>query len=197
MTDATKDTTKDEVEPETKDMTKGMVAGPAEETVDANEPQNADTADGKENEGKKKEDSKPEPNPEHGTLFDMRSKEEIAEEKRLANLSESQKKTEKARKEQEEKRNEAEKKKKEAENRVYEAGTKLRYVGHLGRENIALKEPMNKKQIIAFLQDDYPEVTKDRAKFRYDEDKKQIVVTMGSFDKGVCIGSPLLYGHLL
>lgn len=56
---------------------------------------------------------------------------------------------------------------------------------------------MNKKQVIAFLQDDYPEVTKDRAKFRYDEDKKQIVVTMGSFDKGVYIGSPLLYGHLL
>ena len=126
----------------------------------------------------------PAPNADKGTLFDMRSKEEIAEEKRLANMNESQKKAEKARKEADEKRKEAENKKKEEQNRVYEEGTKLRFVGHLGRENRELDRPMNKKQIIEDLQDDYPEVTPERAKFRYDKEKQQIVVTMGSFDKG-------------
>jgi hypothetical protein len=181
MTDATKDTTKNQVESE------------AKEEVKTNEAQNSGNGDDQKKDNQKEEDSKPEPNPERGTLFDMRSKEEIAEEKRLANLTESQRKTEKSRKEQEEKRKEAEKKKKEQENRVYEAGTKLRYVGHLGRENIELEEPMNKKQVIAFLQDDYPEVTESRAKWRFDEDKKQIVVTMGSFDKGSCNGDALLH----
>ena len=129
-------------------------------------------------------ETEPEPDADKGTLFDMRSKAEIAEEKRQANPSESQKKTEAARKEGEEKRKEQERKKKEEENRVYDAGTKLRYVGHLGRENRELNEPMTKKQIIEDLQDDYPEVTLERAKFRYDKEKDQIVITMGSFDKG-------------
>ena len=119
----------------------------------------------------------PEPDLESGTLFDMRSKEEVEEEKRRAKMTESQRKTD-------EQRREAERKKKEEEERVYEAGTKLRYVGHLGRENIELAEPMNKKQVINFLQDDYPEVTPERAKFRYDKEKNQIVVTMGFFNKG-------------
>ena len=180
MTDATKDTANDQVEAE------------AKEKDDANEGQVRGDAKGSKNENQKKENADPAPDADRGTLFDMRSKEEIAEEKRLANLNESQRKAEKARKEQQEKQREAEKKKKEQENRVYEAGTKLRYVGHLGRENIELEEPMNKKQVIAHLQDDYPEVTESRAKFRYDEDKKQIVVTMGSFDKGSGIaGAPL------
>jgi FMN phosphatase YigB (HAD superfamily) len=126
----------------------------------------------------------PAPDLERGTLFDMRSKEEIEEEKRRAKMNESQRKAEDSRKKADEQRKEAERKKKEEEERIYEAGTKLRYVGHLGRENIELSEPMNKKQVIAYLQDDYPEVTESRAKFRYDKEKKQIVVTMGSFDKG-------------
>lgn len=126
----------------------------------------------------------PEPDLESGTLFDMRTKEEIEEEKRREKMTESQRKAEDSRKKADEQRKEAERKKKEEEERVYEAGTKLRYVGHLGRENIELAEPMNKKQVIAYLQDDYPEVTPERAKFRYDKEKNQIVVTMGSFDKG-------------
>ena len=117
------------------------------------------------------------PDLESGTLFDMRSKEEVEEEKRRAKMTESQRKAD-------EQRKEAERKKKEEEERVYEAGTKLRYVGHLGREDIELAEPMNKKQVIDFLQDVYPEVTPERAKFRYDKEKNQIVVTMGSFNKG-------------
>lgn len=181
MTDTTKDTANDQVE------------APAKEDQNANGGQVSGDTKSEKDENQKKEDADPAPDADRGTLFDMRSKEEIAEEKRLANLSESQRKTEKARKEQEEKRKEAEKKMKEQENRVYGAGTKLRYVGHLGRENIELEEPMNKKQVIAHLQDDYPEVTESRAKFRYDEDKKQIVVTMGSFDKGYASSRALLH----
>ena len=163
MTDTKNETKTDATKETTQDAANGAADGAAPETV----PETA-----------------PEPDLESGTLFDMRSKEEIEAEKRREKMTESQRKAEDSRKKADEQRKEAERKKKEEEERVYDAGTKLRYVGHLGRENIELAEPMNKKQVIDFLQDDYPEVTPERAKFRYDKEKNQIVVTMGSFDKG-------------
>lgn len=73
---------------------------------------------------------------------------------------------------------------KEEEERVYSAGTEVKYVNHLGREEIRLPEPMKKAEVIAHLSDDYPEVTSAGAKFRYDKEKDRIVLTLGSFDKG-------------
>lgn len=186
MTDSTKDTAKNAAAETTEDRVEPYTDGSGQPLEQA-QPETASataTKTAPETASKPEPEKTPAPNADKGTLFDMRSNEEIAEEKRLANMNQSQKKAEKARKETEDKRKEAEKKKKEEQNRIYEEGTKLRYVGHLGRENRELDRPMNKKQIIEDLQDDYPEVTPERAKFRYDKEKQQIVVTMGSFDKG-------------
>lgn len=81
-------------------------------------------------------------------------------------------------------REKAEQARKEEEERVYSAGTEVKYVNHLGREEIRLPEPMKKAEVIAHLSDDYPEVTSAGAKFRYDKEKDRIVLTLGSFDKG-------------
>lgn len=123
------------------------------------------------------------------SLFDLgkspeQKKKEEQEAKKKAAQEERQKNQSKAQKDAQKRREEQERKRKEEENRAYPAGTAVKYINSFGREETVLERDMKKSEIIEMLQDEYPEVTADKAEFRYDADKKRVVVYMGSQKKG-------------
>ncbi len=60
------------------------------------------------------------------------------------------------------------------------AGMEIHHAGH----KLALPEEMTEAEVFAFLSDDFPEVTADRAEIREDKQKGRLVVAFKSFKKG-------------
>lgn len=62
----------------------------------------------------------------------------------------------------------------------YPAGMEIHHAG----QKLALQKEMTEAEVFAFLSDDFPEVTADRAEIREDKHKSRLVVAFESFKKG-------------
>lgn len=62
----------------------------------------------------------------------------------------------------------------------FAAGTPLHYSGH----KLELPEEMDAEAIFAWLSDDFPELSSDRADVREDKQKERLVIDLKSFKKG-------------
>jgi hypothetical protein len=69
---------------------------------------------------------------------------------------------------------------KKPEPKKYPAGMEIHHAGH----KLALPKEMTEEEIYAFLSDDFPEVTQDRAEIRHDKQKNRLVIAFKSFKKG-------------
>jgi hypothetical protein len=62
----------------------------------------------------------------------------------------------------------------------YPAGMEIHHAGH----KLALPKEMTEEEIYAFLSDDFPEVTAERAEIRHDKQKNCLEIAFKSFKKG-------------
>lgn len=69
---------------------------------------------------------------------------------------------------------------KKPEEKKFAAGNTIVYSGH----KIELEEEMTADQLIAFLEDDFPELTKESTEFTHDEARSRIVPTRKALKKG-------------
>jgi hypothetical protein len=69
---------------------------------------------------------------------------------------------------------------KKPEPKKYAQGTEVNVFG----QKVPLPKEMTEEDVFAFLEDDFPQVTKDRAEMRHDKEKNRLVVSFKSFKKG-------------
>ncbi len=68
----------------------------------------------------------------------------------------------------------------------YRGGIEIHHAGH----KLSLPKEMTEEEIFAFLADDFPEVSADRAEIRHDKQKDRLVIAFKSFKKGSGLKTP-------